>query len=97
MVDDESIELLFEADLNGANSPSMDDLFNKALEEFQECRRRVDLMSNAGTGVSTCGSEVEKEPRALVAQEQVSRKVRVHPGVDSTKVHHLYFSNNNQP
>ena len=52
----------------------MDDLFSKALEEFQECKNRVDKISGAGPGVRTCGSVVEIEPRVLMAQEQASQK-----------------------
>ena len=87
----ETIELLFEAEGAGVNSPSMDDLFSKALEEFQECRDRVDRISGAGSGVRTCSSVAEIESRVLVAQEQASQKVRVHQGVGSTKVHPLYY------
>lgn len=92
MVDDnETIELLSEVDGDGIDSPSTDDLLNKALDEFQECIKRVDRISGAGPGVSTCGSVAEIGPRVLVAQEQTSRKVRVHPGVDFTKIHPLYY------
>ena len=59
MVNQESIQLLLEIDVDGINSPSMDDLLNKALEEFQECKKRVDGMIKAGPDVSTCGSAAE--------------------------------------
>ena len=76
MVDEESTQLLFEGNGDGINSPSMDHLLNKALEELQECKKRVDGMIKAIPGVSTCGSGGENEPRVFAAQEQASRKVR---------------------
>ena len=75
---DESIDALFEADLD--DSLSMDDLFSQALETVQECKSKVDRMR--GAGVSTFAPELlaEKKARALVAQGEGSCEVRVHRG-----------------
>ena len=66
MVDkQESIELLIEGDGDGINSPSMDELLNKALKEVQEAKKREDGMAKADAGVSTCSSTAENRPRVL--------------------------------
>ena len=74
---DESTEVPFDASFD-ENETSPDDLFREAFEGVENCRKRLDRM-RPGIDVSTSTPAV-KNTRALAAQGEGSREVRVHRG-----------------
>ena len=61
-----SREAPFEAEIENDNSQFMDDLFNEALENIENARKKVDKMQRAG--VSFSNPIVENKTRALAAK-----------------------------
>ena len=62
MVDDESREALFDAELENDDCQSLEELFSEAVKNVEDARRRVDRMQRAG--VSPANPVVENMARA---------------------------------
>ena len=66
LVEDMSLEALFEAEFEKDNSPSMEEPFSEVLENIEDAKKRVDNMQRVG--VSSSNPVVENNTWALVAK-----------------------------
>ena len=72
LVEDMSLEALFEGDCEKDDSSSMEELFSEALESIEDAKKTVDSMQRAG--VSSSNPVVENNTRALAAKGKGGRE-----------------------
>ena len=53
MVDEESLDALFQAEFENDQVESMEELFSEAFNKIEDARNRVDKMQKAGVSVLT--------------------------------------------